>query len=120
MINGGLGLAGAALSAHFLTRKQEQGSLLNAQCALRNTNDNSAFVFIKNKANTPETQKLVRETFAKRGITIDKEGEMTGKEIDSKMYIDQHYYAIASKATILPPEQLPVPNDKFEVIPHEF
>lgn len=28
--------------------------------------------------------------------------------------IDQHYYAIASKATLLKPNQLPVPADKFE------
>jgi hypothetical protein len=71
-------------------------------------------VFIKNKANTPATQKLVQQTFAKKGISIESQGELTGKEIDEKMYIDQHYYAIASKATILPPSQLPVPNDKFE------
>ena len=28
--------------------------------------------------------------------------------------IDQHYYAIASKATLLKPSELPVPEDKFE------
>jgi len=77
-------------------------------------NDNAAFVFIKNKANTPATQKLVEDTFSKNGITIEADGEFTGAEIDSKMLIDQHYYAIASKATILPPKDLPVPNDKFQ------
>eukprot|EP01035_Chromulina_nebulosa_P020189 gene20189-26207_t len=30
------------------------------------------------------------------------------------MLIDQHYYAIASKATLLKPKDLPVPADKFE------
>merc|ERR1712166_354594 len=39
---------------------------------------------------------------------------MGGDVIDAKMYIDQHYYSIASKATILEPNQLNVPSDKFE------
>ena len=42
------------------------------------------------------------------------EGEIDGKTIDSKKLIDQHYYAIASKATILKPDALPVPADKFK------
>ena len=41
------------------------------------------------------------------------EGELTGQEIDEKMYIDKHYYSIASKATILQPHELNVPADKF-------
>lgn len=75
---------------------------------------NAAFVFIKPHANTPETQKLVAETFVASGITILKEGELTGEQIDEGKLIDQHYYAIASKATLLQPEALPVPADKFE------
>lgn len=39
---------------------------------------------------------------------------MTGEEIDKGMHIDQHYYAIASKATLLKPQQMPVPAQKFE------
>eukprot|EP01046_Picozoa_sp_COSAG06_P006601 COSAG06_NODE_312_length_17767_cov_17.644895_4_plen_116_part_00 len=35
-------------------------------------------------------------------------------EIDSKQLIDNHYYSIASKATILDPRELNVPADKFE------
>ena len=76
--------------------------------------DNSAFVFIKPHANTAATQALVTEEFANRGITILAEGELTGEQIDAGMLIDQHYYAIASKATIMKPHQLPVPADKFE------
>merc|ERR1712125_146099 len=41
-------------------------------------------------------------------------GSISGSEIDEKKYIDQHYYAIASKATILKPEEIAVPADKFE------
>jgi hypothetical protein len=48
------------------------------------------------------------------GLTILQEGTLGAAEIDSKKLIDQHYYAIASKATILKPAQLNVPADKFQ------
>jgi len=74
----------------------------------------SAFVFIKPHANTKAVQELVRKTFTGMGIKITTEGEIDGPTIDAKKYIDQHYYAIASKATLLPPSELPVPADKFK------
>jgi len=49
-----------------------------------------------------------------KGIKIVSEGTITAEEIDQGMLIDQHYYAIASKATILKPHQLNVPADKFQ------
>lgn len=75
---------------------------------------NSAFVFVKPHANTKKVQDLVREELTKKGITILKEIDIGGPEIDSKKLIDQHYYAIASKATILPAKEIPVPADKFK------
>ena len=42
------------------------------------------------------------------------EGSLTAEQIDEGKLIDQHYYAIASKATILKPAQLNVPADKFK------
>jgi hypothetical protein len=30
------------------------------------------------------------------------------------MLVDQHYYAIASKATLVKPAEMPVPADKFQ------
>jgi len=45
---------------------------------------------------------------------MGKEGSIKAEVIDKKKLIDQHYYAIASKATILKPEQLNVPEDKFQ------
>ena len=74
----------------------------------------SALVFIKPHANTPATIALVKDKFGANGISIINEGEIDGPTIDSKKLIDQHYYAIASKATILPPQDLPVPADKFK------
>jgi hypothetical protein len=76
--------------------------------------DNHAFVFVKPHANTPATQALVSAMLAERGIHVLSEGEMTAEEIDAGMHIDQHYYAIASKATLLKPAELPVPAQKFQ------
>jgi len=74
----------------------------------------SAFVFTKPHANTQPVRDMVTAKFKEMGIEIVTEGEIDGPTIDAKKYIDQHYYAIASKATLLPPSELPVPNDKFK------
>lgn len=74
---------------------------------------NSAFVFIKPHANTEEARKVVKETLQGKGISVTKEGLISGKEIDEKQLIDNHYYAIASKATILKPSALNVPEKMF-------
>jgi len=75
---------------------------------------NSAFVFVKPHANTWSTQNLVRNKLTQAGLTILSESDVSGETIDEKKLIDQHYYAIASKATILPAREIPVPSDKFE------
>merc|ERR1719471_746935 len=75
---------------------------------------NSAFVFIKPHAVTDKVKDLVKEVFEKNDIAIKKEGELEAEEIDKYKKIDKHYYAIASKATILTPDKLAVPKDKFK------
>lgn len=75
---------------------------------------NSAFVFIKPHAVTDATINLVREHFISKGFTVNSEGQIDAKEIEARKLVDQHYYAIASKATLLKPDQLNVPADKFE------
>lgn len=75
---------------------------------------NRAFVFIKPHAQTPAVQTLVRQKLTANGITILSEGLIKAEDIDKKQLIDQHYYAIASKATLLTPDKLPVPADKFK------
>lgn len=75
---------------------------------------NSAFIFIKPHANTLKTQSLVSDLLLSKGFNIVKEGEITAEDIDSKKLIDNHYYAIASKATLLEPKDLPVPRDQFQ------
>ena len=57
---------------------------------------------------------MVKQKFAEKKVSILSEGEIDGPTIDSKQFIDQHYYAIASKATLLQPGQLNVPVDKFQ------
>ena len=74
----------------------------------------SPTVFVKPHANTPATCAMVSAGLQAAGLTILQEGTLGAAEIDSKKLIDQHYYAIASKATILKPAQLNVPNDLFQ------
>jgi len=57
---------------------------------------------------------MVREKLLSSGLEILSESDIDGNTIDEKKLIDQHYYAIASKATILSADKIPVPEDKFE------
>eukprot|EP00440_Ansanella_granifera_P022980 gb/GFBE01024959.1/.p1 GENE.gb/GFBE01024959.1/~~gb/GFBE01024959.1/.p1 ORF type:complete len:432 (+),score=164.41 gb/GFBE01024959.1/:1-1296(+) len=75
---------------------------------------NVAFAFIKPAAVTDKMKDLVKETFENKGLKILKEGSIDAKDIDKKQLIDKHYYAIASKATLLTPDKLAVPADKFK------
>ena len=117
-------VAAAATASYFYNSK-----LANSQAKEKNT----AFVFIKVScqklmiisidisnllyqphANTTATQNLVQSQLKSNGLTITQQGELTAEQIDKGMLIDQHYYAIASKATLLKPKDLPVPANKFE------
>lgn len=75
---------------------------------------NSAFLFIKPHANTTAVQTLVSSKLHEHDISITSQGSISAAEIDDKRLIDQHYYAIASKATLLKPKDMPVPAAKFE------
>jgi len=75
---------------------------------------NSALVFLKPSAVTDKMKEMVANTFKKKGIKIVKEGSILAADIDKKQLIDKHYYAIASKATLLTPDKLNVPAGKFK------
>eukprot|EP00929_Paragymnodinium_shiwhaense_P012571 TRINITY_DN1198_c0_g1_i4.p1 TRINITY_DN1198_c0_g1~~TRINITY_DN1198_c0_g1_i4.p1 ORF type:complete len:574 (-),score=231.09 TRINITY_DN1198_c0_g1_i4:222-1943(-) len=75
---------------------------------------NSAFMFIKPDAVTDKVKELVEKTLKEKGLKIVKKGNLKSEVIDKKKLIDNHYYAIASKATILKPKDLNVPADKFK------
>lgn len=74
---------------------------------------NSAFLFLKPHANNQKTQQLVSTALQQNGIKVVKEGEFSGSQIDEGKLIDRHYYAIASKATLLSAKDIPVPAEKF-------
>jgi len=57
---------------------------------------------------------LVKKVFEEKKIKVVKEGSIAAADIDKKQLIDKHYYAIASKATLLTPDKLTVPADKFK------
>jgi len=74
---------------------------------------NSAFVFIKPhalKGNPGEVEALVKAKFADCGITVTDEGVYAAETIDEQKFIDNHYGAIASKAVLLKPSELNVPD----------
>merc|ERR1719305_1312841 len=75
---------------------------------------NAAFVFLKPAAVTDKMKDLVKSTLEKKGLKILKEGSIEAATIDKKQLVDKHYYAIASKATLLTPDKLNVPADKFK------
>lgn len=70
-------------------------------------NTNTAFVFIKpHAACSAKTAPLVSEAFAAQGIKILTEGDIDGPTIEKNLYIDNHYYAIANKASLTLPKDL--------------
>jgi hypothetical protein len=109
-------MASFSIGAFTLARyNQLSPTGTTATCEAKKTSSlNTAFVFIKPHANTLQTQQLVSQVFQNHQINILQEGELTSDVIDKNHLIDQHYYAIASKATLMKPSQLPIPADKFK------
>jgi len=79
-----------------------------------NSKRNRAFVFIKPHAVTEAVKAEVHSTLQRCGCAVLQEGSIASETIDKDKLIDQHYYAIASKATILKPKDLNVDNKKFK------
>ena len=99
-----------SLSSYF----PDQESIYRRTAALQvqtSGKTNSAFVFIKpHAAASDKVKDLVRTQLKKNGIRITSEGSLDAKTIDEKLLIDNHYGAIASKAMILDPTELNVPD----------
>jgi len=81
---------------------------------------NAAFVFIKPHAVTPKAVEAVKAAFAEKGITITGEGVLDGPTIDEKKLIDNHYYAIANKASLTLPKDLNPPEAKQAEFAEKF
>jgi len=69
-----------------------------------------AFVFVKPHAVTDKAKALAKSSFVKAGITVYKEGKLTGDVIEKDKLIDNHYYAIANKASLTKPAELNPPE----------
>ena len=67
--------------------------------------------FIEPHAVTDKVKDLAMAGLKKAGLKVV--GSIKAEVIDKTDLFDQHYYAIASQATILKPEQLNVPEDSF-------
>jgi len=75
---------------------------------------NEAFVFVKPHAVNNDVVELVKSKLADAQITVTADGSISSEQIDSDRLIDNHYYAIASKAVLKKPHELNVPADKFQ------
>jgi len=101
-----------AVGIGFLSNRVAETSV--APCSAPQERPNCACVFIKPQAVTEATKALVSKGLEAKGMKVLSEGTLTAKQIDEGMLIDNHYYAIASKATLLKPDQLNVPPEKFK------
>ena len=79
-----------------------------------------AYVFLKPHAVTEPAKKLVSSSFAKAGITVYKEGTLGAAQIEADKLIDNHYYAIANKASLTKPKDLNPPQPKQDEFEKKF
>mmetsp|Transcript_594 Transcript_594/g.841 ORF Transcript_594/g.841 Transcript_594/m.841 type:complete len:338 (-) Transcript_594:164-1177(-) len=75
---------------------------------------NMAFVFVKPHAVTEKVVALAKAKFEEVGINITKEGSIDGPTIAKDMLVDNHYYAIANKASLSQPKDLNPPAAKLQ------
>jgi len=108
-----VGTTGALGLGYWWYNSKDLVKIDNAKITKMSDLKNSAFVFVKPHANTEKAREVTKSFLESKNLTILKEGPISAEEIDSKKLIDNHYYAIASKATILKPSALNVPKDKF-------
>jgi len=79
-----------------------------------------AFVFVKPHAVTDATLSLVSKKFEDVGISIKAEADLTADVIEKDKLIDNHYYAIANKASLSKPSELNPPIAKQEDFKKKF
>jgi len=75
---------------------------------------NAAFVFVKPHAVTPKVVELVKAKFAEESFTVLSDGAIAGETIEKDLLVDNHYYAIANKASLSKPAELNPPASKLE------
>jgi len=81
---------------------------------------NQAFLFIKPHANTEHVKGLIKTALRSFNISVVDEGPITAEEISTKKLIDNHYYAIANKASLSKPVELNPPAAKLSEFTSKF
>ena len=79
-----------------------------------------AFVFIKPHAVTDSAKSLVTSKFRSVGVNVTKEGSLDAGTIEKDKLIDNHYYAIANKASLSKPAELNPPQAKQAEFARKF
>jgi len=79
-----------------------------------------AFVFIKPHAVTDATKKVVKSKFSDVNLNVYGEGELKAEAIEKDKLIDNHYYAIACKASLTKPADLNPPANKIAEFENKF
>lgn len=74
---------------------------------------NMAFVFVKPHAVTPKVVELVKAKFEEVGFAVTKDGAIDAATIEKDLLVDNHYYAIANKASLSKPAELNPPAAKL-------
>ena len=81
---------------------------------------NQAFVFIKPHANNLAVRELLKGQLRDRGLTVAEEGEIDAVTMLSRKLVDNHYYAIANKASLSKPTELHPPSGKLSEFTAKF
>ena len=69
---------------------------------------------------TAAARTMVAKKFAESGITVYNEGSLNGVAIEKDKLIDNHYYAIANKASLTKPKDLNPPQPKQDDFEKKF
>lgn len=77
-------------------------------------NKNQAFLFIKPHAVTQQVKEFVAKRLDELEIKVVSQGTLDSATIEKKQLIDNHYYAIANKASLSQPKDLNPPQNKKE------
>lgn len=85
-----------------------------------NSNLNTSYVFIKPHAHNNKIIDLIKQKFKDNKIKILSEGSLTGNEINKKKLIDNHYYSIANKASLIKPYDLKPSLEKLKEFKNKF
>ena len=79
-----------------------------------------AFVFLKPHAVTDATRKLATAAFKASGMSVSAERTIGADAIERRKLIDNHYYAIANKASLSKPQELNPPQQKQDEFAARF